>query len=254
MKRRALIIGASYPPESEEHLAGVNIDLNNYRYFLTSPSGGAWVENKELFILQNATKQKIQRMITRLRDEKPDYSFVAFSGHGGAASPDSNYIYSHDDKEMNVRELWIKAPKRTLIIDSCRKQSPFYPIQESSTKIAAMDSYTDIEAKKIIARSIFFDALKKSSIEHFRAYSCKYGETAADSDEYGGLFSSILIKNSLAWAHRNNGVRTLQKTIETIKPLVIAAREDSDEDDGTQTPTFVRDRTKGNTFPFVIGV
>ena len=34
MKRRALIIGASYPLGSEDHLAGVNIDLNNYRYFL----------------------------------------------------------------------------------------------------------------------------------------------------------------------------------------------------------------------------
>lgn len=250
MKRRALIIGASFPTVSENYLAGVNIDLDSYRNFLISPTGGAWIENEELFILKNATKDNIKSMIKKLTDQKPDYSFVTFSGHGGADSPTQNYINTHDDQKMTVEELWINAPKRMLIVDACRKQAKFKVLMEAARKAVAMDSFSDPTARKILARKLFAEALEDSPLEYCMAYSCSYNETAADRGDIGGLFTSTLIRNSYEWAqNRRSEYRTIQKTMDAVKPLVSAAREDAKK----QTPIFSRDRNIGNTYPFVIG-
>lgn len=250
MKRRALIIGASFPPSSEDYLAGVNIDLDTYKNFLVSPAGGAWIANEELFIIKNATQDAIKSAIRKFEAQKPDYSFVTFSGHGGAISSTQNYINTHDDKRMMVKELWINAPKRMLILDACRKQRKFKTLIESSRKTIAMDSFSDPTARRILARKIFNEALEDSPLEYCMAYSCSYNETAADRGDIGGLFTSTLIRDSYDWArNRSNGFRTIQKTMDSVVPLVISAREDGKK----QTPVFSRDRNKGNTYPFVIG-
>ena len=81
MKRRALLIGYSGHDLADGYLEGVCNDLVNYKKFLQSLNGGAWLDS-EITLIQDTTLENIETTIKNIKDEHNDVVFCVFSGHG----------------------------------------------------------------------------------------------------------------------------------------------------------------------------
>ena len=182
MKRKALLIGNS------NGLAGVKLDLSNYVKFLTSDFGGRWY-NSEIVIKMNPTKKDILNTIATIKNENPDFAFVAFSGHGAyhrttilELNKDGEYIFETDLIGISKRQI--------TILDCCRNVVELSLTErfEKGGVIAFSDSQNNIRLR--YERRIM-QAIEQQII----LYACSINESSLDTEE-GGLYTKNLLGSS----------------------------------------------------------
>ena len=194
MIRRAIIIGNNTGYQAPTYLSGVSRDLVNYKNYLKSNVGGAWLDN-EITVIQNGNKRAILAAISTC---VASYSFVVFSGHGFMFSRDKLTYICVADGLLSENELNTGLSKQTLILDCCREVEDISEARgmgdvqylEKGGTVGMYKASRTIDS----ARQKFDSAISASSAGQCRAYACDVNETSGDNAASGGVFSSALMR------------------------------------------------------------
>jgi hypothetical protein len=194
MIRKAVIIASPLKRGQPGFLPGVEMDVYNYKSFLTSPVGGSWLPS-EIQVLWNPTKIKIAQVMA---DTLATYVFTAYSGHGGTDKKTGKDFLRINDKEaVWVNHLTAQSIRQLAIIDAC---SAFVDSGISGfagpEPIEFNSSLTPTQARKIFDHQI-------SSTPHgwTVVYSSSPGQSSIDAPE-GGLFSQSLLRSAGLWGDK----------------------------------------------------
>ncbi|RDU98947.1 caspase family protein [Trinickia dinghuensis] len=181
--RKALIIGCP-----DKDIPGVLVDMENYRRFFQSSSGGAWYSN-EIEVLKSPSTASLQSAVRRLQNA--DYSIVVFAGHGGYSNAkQTTLLQLSPGVSIEEHELKDGAPRHTVIIDACRVHLDKPVMEEYRAKAMAFDS-ADNPAR---SRMLFDNHIRACAPGLAVMHSCSIGEGAQETTDSGGLYSSILIR------------------------------------------------------------
>ncbi len=190
MKRIALIIGNSGDKKNpDEYLEGVEKDINNYKKFLLSSIGGLWYENEILASL-NETKEQIQKKIITLKENKYDFVFILFSGHGSYSSfKQCRKLYIFDDfiYEEQLRNL---SSRQIIILDTCAKIEEDFVISTESGLLS--ENYNLIKGH-VNFRENYEKAILSMPEQEVILYSSSIDEYSRDDTELGGYFAYNLL-------------------------------------------------------------
>ena len=190
MKRIALIIGNSGDKKNpDEYLEGVEKDINNYKKFLLSSIGGLWYENEILASL-NETKEQIQKKIITLKENKYDFVFILFSGHGSYSSfKQCRKLYIFDDfiYEEQLRNL---SSRQIIILDTCAKIEEDFVISTESGLLS--ENYNLIKGH-VNFRENYDKAILSMPEQEVILYSSSIDEYSSDDTELGGYFAYNLL-------------------------------------------------------------
>lgn len=241
MNRSALIIGS---PDAK--IPGVRQDMVNYRRFLESPLGGMW-RSSEVETLESPSKTVVQQKLELLKSA--DYSFVVFAGHGRhLISTKSTIVTLQSGIEMDADDLKIGAPKRTLVLDCCRVLSA-RPMLESLMAKAA--SFAE-SLNSVDCRRYFDQRLSECENGLVTLHACGVGETADETSDEGGLYSSSLMGGASAWRGDQSFDATKHYRILSIIDAHNLAAERVKRSSGqSQNPTATYPRVTKH-FPFAI--
>ncbi|CAJ0785130.1 caspase family protein [Ralstonia chuxiongensis] len=181
--RKALIVGC---PDTD--IPGVLVDMENYRRFFRSSSGGAWKPN-EIEELKSPSPSLLQSAMHRLKSS--DYSIVVFAGHGGYSnSKQATVLQLSPGVSVDEHELKDGAPRHTVIIDACRVHLDKPVTEEFRAKAMTFDSADN----PALSRILFDNHIRACAPGLAVMYSCSIGEGALEATDSGGLYSSILIR------------------------------------------------------------
>lgn len=222
--RRALIIGS---PDAS--IPGVRIDMRNWQNFLISDTAGAW-EKTEIQVLENPTRAILSVALNKL-NISVDYAFIAFSGHGEVNQNGQTVIHINDRESMPANALRGESLKQSIVIDCCRVPIVRKALVESSlTRIMAMDGMTN----RAVLRRKFDSSIADCDPGLVRLYSCSIGQTAGESEQFGGYYSHSLMNSALPVS----GVKTIRQAHQEAVAKVAQLRPN-------QTPTgeFPRSRS-----------
>ena len=183
MKRKAILIG------NTDGLQGVPVDLKNYKKFLMSEAGGAW-QGYEILTLENPRVSILNMLILNIKiNEKPDFVFLVFSGHGEYIRKET--VYEINDKHETIEEskLWNIAKRQISISDCCRGL-------DTNELTKALEMFSDGGTiGKSQARVMYDKRIMESEEQQARFYSCSVGETSIDTGlSGGGLYTKNLLK------------------------------------------------------------
>ncbi|HTV84362.1 MAG TPA: caspase family protein [Dyella sp.] len=190
MNRKALIIGIPGDGIHAKKLAGVDVDLNNYFRFLSSPLGGSWTE-QEIRILRNPAEALLARELQNL--DHVDYAFVAYSGHGGHdTSTRTTHIQLENGEMFDSQRMLTDAPKQTLVLDCFRDHYTPSLLKSILTLEHLAKVIEPLDLNR--CRAAFDAHLKACSPAIITLNACASTELAGDRAEFGGLYSSSLIE------------------------------------------------------------
>lgn len=237
MIRKALIIGS--PDEGKNYLPGVLQDMQNWRAYLSSIKGGAW-HSDEITTIQSPSAMDLRAAVARL--DSADYAFVTFSGHGRALVTGQTIIGVNSREEVDSSLLISRALRQTVVVDCCRS----FPEQEvaksfTEARNAAMDSYVDRDAY----RRAFDSHLRACEFGQILLYSCSPNETAGESEQRGGYYSSSIILAGAQCSLSAHGVLTVKEAHWQAKSAVESRTR------GKQNPAGEFPRSR-NIFPFAL--
>ena len=188
MKRKAILIGNS------NGLQGVPIDLKNYRSFLKSERGGAWLDS-EILTIENPSLTFLNAHILNVKlNDRPDFVFLVFSGHGEYRK--SGTVFGINRTEtIEENKLWSIAKRQITIADCCRGV-------ETEELRKSLEMFADGgKIGSALIRKFYDDRIMKSDEQQARFYSCSVGETSIDTGRSGGgLYTKNLFK-SIQEAH-----------------------------------------------------
>ncbi|MDL2228400.1 caspase family protein [Bacteroidales bacterium OttesenSCG-928-K03] len=180
MKRRAILIG------NTNGLQGVSVDLQNYKNFLKSKKGGAWLDN-EITIIENKTEHILMANILNIRiKENPDFVFLVFSGHGGCVR-NKTILELKENEFIDEGRLLNIAKRQITIVDCCRGVDS----EQKGDSIEMFASGGTIGDK---IRQLYDDRIMKSDKQQVIIYSCSIGETSIDTGLSGGLYTKNLLE------------------------------------------------------------
>ena len=189
--RKAILIGNSGGYRNLDYLKGVNIDLANYRNFLTSKAGGQWL-NHEITTLVDPDESTV---LNEIQQSKADYSFITFSGHGFVNSYTNSDYICLKDKELSIGKLVTPSGKQTIVIDACREF--FTHIPEDLVKTFTLNESLQFEG--INTRELFDEAILTMPLGVLVIYSTQPNEGAGDDDYKGGHFTYSFIQAGRNW-------------------------------------------------------
>ncbi|MFC5522616.1 caspase family protein [Polaromonas jejuensis] len=188
MNRKALIIGAPAPD-----IPGVKTDLKNYRDFLLSPLGGAWVSS-EVVTLISPSEADVSAQIQSLSNAS--YSLVVFAGHGRHPTQDgSTLVELRPGLEIDSVRLRRGAEKHTLILDCCRKLSKTLLTEDVLAKAAKRELVLTASECRTYYDKRIADCGKGLVV----LFACGIDETAGESPQAGGYYSASLMAAAHEW-------------------------------------------------------
>lgn len=177
MNKRVLIIG------NTDGLAGVPIDILNYKRFFKSSYGGMWIDD-EIIEMVDSSKKEIETIIEEIKESELDYLIVVFSGHGGI---ERETILEINPKGETVQEGYLSGlcVRQLNIFDCCRAFPT--PIFESlQTKVrTSLFSAKDTRWK-------YEKRIMEAAPQQISLYACSEGEVANDTNS-GGVYSRELL-------------------------------------------------------------
>ncbi len=179
MKRKALLIG------NTEGLNGVQVDLNKFKAFLLSETGGNWYE-KEIDTLVNPQKTILKNNLDSIRNQKYDYCIVVFSGHGGYLRQTVLEINGQHEQieESSLKNL---SSRQLNIYDCCRVQ--LRPVFEGY----AQDSLANLIRKsQSTVRERYDKRIMQAIPQQVSLYACSIGEYSYDTSTGGVYLSNLL--------------------------------------------------------------
>lgn len=185
MKRIALLIGNS------NGLPGVNLDIANWKKFLMTDKGGLWYEN-EIRILMNPEKIALLSCIKAIKDSKPDFAIIVFSGHGAYRRSMSTVLEINKQKEkIDENNLIGIAPRQISVFDCCREvlseellelQNPVQIFPEGGVLQRNMRPYYEARIMNAMPQQVLL-------------YACSVGESTIDTGR-GGIYTDNLLRCS----------------------------------------------------------
>jgi hypothetical protein len=235
MKRRALIVGNA--GNADEFLLGVEKDVSMYKKFLLSNQGGAWYE-QEIIVSLNETKAELENKILKVKNEKNDFMFVVFTGHGSFSKlKQCRKLYVNDDY-IYESALLFSSRKQITVIDTCAGIENDM-LLESRFAFTAMQEFN--KQAGLDHRILYENAIRICPDKQSILYSCDVDETSADTSK-GGLFSLHLIQNSY-----DNKLRDILTTQE----IYLITTESVQQDPRTQqNPQYFTSSRSGAQLPF----
>jgi len=190
MKRKALIIGNSGDSQNpKEYLEGVKKDVKNYNSFLQSNIGGAWYEH-EIVLSLDESKAEVLQKIENIKNEKNDFIFILFSGHGSYSSwKECRKLYIYEEY-IYEKDLLYAADKQITIMDTCAgiEEDMLHVCFESES--VNMDN---IKKSRRDYRRIYEEEITKCSNQQVILYSSSIDESSGDDSELGGYFAYSLL-------------------------------------------------------------
>lgn len=182
VKRKAILISH----EDGELMTGK--DVEDIRSFLMSPRGGAWLDD-EIERGKNISLREFDQLCKFVRDEKFDFVFFYFSGHGGWAR--STVIELNRDGDLVPEEcLAGLAPRQLNIFDCCRS----YPVDES-IKTGTESILGSQDLLLAVARRKYDQQIMAALPQPMSLYSCSKGEASYDFGR-GGVYTQSLLSVS----------------------------------------------------------
>ena len=238
MTRKALIIGNPGENGAENYCAGVLKDVDNFQKYLQSPRGGGWYI-EEISMLMKPDKAMLNKTLQSLSGI--GYTFIAFCGHGYSMREETMLELSKSN-EINANELKVGAIKRTIILDSCRKEE--YRL-DSILEHRSFAKFYTADAAIVNSRRDFENAISKSANGIVLINSCAYNETATDLDTYGGLYCYNYIKYATEYNLPSD------KYLTVVGVHIATSEIVKKNSAGNQNPTIEKPRT-APYFPFAV--
>jgi hypothetical protein len=240
MIRRAIIVGC--PGTGESFLHGVSVDMNNYKQYLMSNSGGSW-NSSEIYMVKNPNRTELIKVLSKVISENNDYTLISFSGHGWETEGGKTNLLLRNEEEITLAELKTNADRQLIILDSCRAIER-EQISESTDFLKAINS-----------RLLFISTLYREKYENLLLdcekgiivlYACSRDETAGENVN-GGYFSQIIISLGHSYKKSNDNVYL------SVQEVTLASRRLINEsfEDAFQTPTLNGER-RMKYFPWSI--
>lgn len=231
---------------SSTYLPGVDLDVENYRDFLKSPIGGAWLDN-EIQTLYRSSLKSVERALGRL--QASDYSIIIFSGHGEHSEHlDTTMLELNDDDIFDSMDLREGANKRSIIIDCCRIVAK--PLRIKLAELAKANPPSRFNATE--CRTWYDAQIEECTKGVVVCHSCDVGESAGDDETRGGYYSYDLIMASREWYQSGSFDTTNEYYIYSIVDAHLVAKErTARRSGGTQNPVIEKPRTKIH-FPFAV--
>ena len=187
--RKALIIGAP-----DQNIPGVHIDCRNLINYLKSPTGGYWSE-KEVTGLISPSLAEVQGKIDLLKDV--DYAFVFFAGHGYYSNEKETTVLKVNTREVLLSDtLRLGSTKQTVILDCCRERESEPKLRETIVNKARVAKTLDSGR----CRALFDEMISDASNGLVVMNGCAIGQTAGESAENGGYYTSSLLMAAQSWA------------------------------------------------------
>lgn len=182
MKKKILLIG------NNDGLPGVKIDLENYKKYFKSFTGGQWIDS-EIIEKLNPKRDELIALIDNLKSQNLDYIIVIFSGHGGMKR--ETLLELNSDGEIFAESRFENISRRQVtILDCCRA----YP--QSVTE--SVHEVRMFKAGGVVGtRERFENRILKSLPQQIKMYSCAPGEYSHDTPK-GGAYSKNLIEAAFA--------------------------------------------------------
>jgi hypothetical protein len=245
VSRRALIIANPGVVGADNYCDGVNKDVATYRAFLQSKVGGAW-KPEEIIVLKCPTLAEMRSGLQSLKNA--DYSFIVFTGHGEyLPSKDTTTLELRPGVNVDSKELFDGATKRTVVLDCCRGVHVPLALDEAMMKaLAKADSVED----KSESRKYYDKAISECPESLVVLFGCSIRELAGDDDQRGGVYSYNLIRSAEAWAFENDVDTNEKYSILSVVAAHELAKSKVIQRRGTkQNPTIEKPRS-GPYFPF----
>ncbi len=180
MRRKALLIG------NTNGLAGVKVDISNFKTFLNSNHGGQWYDS-EIEIISNPRKSSLLIKIDEIKRQSNDYTVVLFSGHGGHSqykrktileiNGDGETIYETDLNNLSKRQL--------NIYDCCRTLASLHKTASDSLRAEFSESINTYRPR-------FEKRIMEADEQQAILYSCSIGQVSYDTENGGVYFSNFL--------------------------------------------------------------
>jgi hypothetical protein len=245
MKRRAILIEAA-----DFSIPGAKVDVEYYRQYLTSQTGGAWYAN-EIVTLVKPPLSELRSEI-RKAELEAEYLFISFSGHGYMKRRTQNASPPQSEKELtiiclnDVQEISLQqinpSIKNFVIIDSCREY-------EKLTKAMKLENLIRLseEASRDVARELFDDAITAAGAGQILAFSCGINEAAGEDPNRGGHFSVAMMECGKSFSKHGQ-----QRAICTDEIFACAYKKVKTFE-AQQNPKYLPGR-RLNHFPFAVRV
>lgn len=243
MKRKAILIESSNV-SGQSYLPGAAVDIKNWKNFLLSDLGGAWIEGE---ILQ-LNKPAASVVANLLNNHSDHYCFVAFSGHGC-----DGHVTLNDGEQMcPLSFLTPRGPKGALLVDSCRGlfESEIYSFS-TRTAVAAnefnvgrrvvLNAKRGVETKfgsatPLTLESVYYSGLITSGHRNLwhsslsgspqgvvKMLACSVGQAAGEDPNSGGYYTSLLLQSADLWqtnSSRNSVHTTKQAHDHAVNKLI----------------------------------
>jgi hypothetical protein len=181
MIKRVLIFG------NDEGLAGVKVDMQEYKKFFKSSFGGSW-DDSEIIERLDPSRSSLLTDLTNLKRLSLDFLIIVFSGHGGEQlgtileiNPAGETIYESELKDIADRQI--------NIFDCCR----CYP---TSLSKAVVDMFESKAYSAISTRERYERRIMQSVSQQVYLYACSRGESAYDTKD-GGIYSKHLLESAI---------------------------------------------------------
>jgi len=190
MKKHILLISNPGEKGADNYCNGVNVDIEKYYNYFTSPLGGTW-HTGEITHLDRTTVSGLKSTLSKMKDN--DYLKVIFCGHGYySARRTSTILELRSKEEIDSVELRGIVGKQTIILDCCRQIHPDILLEERMAKFAKSFSFPDLNPQD--CRRYYEASIEKCAPGIIVTYGCNINEVAGDSSSQGGYFSSSLLK------------------------------------------------------------
>ena len=216
MKRKAILIESSNV-DGQQDLPGARVDVKNWRSFLKSDLGGAWLDS-EIVTLNKPYSQDVDES---LKVDSDCYSLVVFSGHGSDGKILLNERWANNG--YSIANLKPRGNKGTVIIDSCRGVAEVMNFSLAKAAFANESGHA-VALHAHHGRAVIFasastlsesilnragiqtprqkweNALAKDSNGVVQMLACSKGQDANEDPEAGGYYTSLLIQSADLWA------------------------------------------------------
>ena len=245
--RKALIVGAP-----DNRIPGVVIDVENVAHYLLSPIGGYWHPH-EIRKLISPSEIEIRRELELLKQSS--YSLLFFAGHGYySIERRRTILHINATETLDSLELRVGANKHSLILDCCRKLESERASLKSTMEARYLDSTWEQRLNPTRCREFFDSAISRCHSGIIVMNACAINQTAGESADQGGYYTSSLIDSANNWAkNKLRGTDYLSRydILTTQDCNTTATAQVHKLSGGRQTPIFECPRVE-DKFPFAV--
>ena len=200
MKRRALIIASD-----DKELPGDYKDIDNYKEFFLSITGGAWFEN-EITLCQGLSKSDTLIKINDIKKQYNDLVIAIFAGHGEDINGITSVQLNNRNECITQAEIENLSKRQISIYDCCRKERNIIHKMTMDARLTS-ESYSSNFLEKNESRKIYEKNIINADEQQVVLKSCSNNEYADDTQE-GGLYSVNFIQAARYYDDNNIANKT----------------------------------------------